>query len=129
MSNFKCEKCGAATDNDQSFVLTPICSTEPIHIEVHRCDECDKRWHQELDWECEGETINESKLICPYCDHEYDDSEAYYFDEGDTPEVECEMCGRKFDLTVETRRVFSTKRSLSEMPENYGYEDGEGEEV
>lgn len=123
MSKYICTKCGAPTDNDQSFEVKPLCAMAPRRIEVHRCDKCDKRFHQELDWESEGETIYEKKLICPYCGYEYDDYDAYGFLEGSTPEVECEECGRKFDLEVETRRVFSTKRSLCEMPENYGEEE------
>jgi DNA-directed RNA polymerase subunit RPC12/RpoP len=123
MSKYKCTKCGAPTDNDQSFEVIPIGGKEPHRVEVHRCDKCDKRFHQELDWESEGETINENELTCPYCGYEYDTYDAYGFREGDTDEVECEACGRKFDLVVETRRVFSTKRSLCEMPDDYGEED------
>ena len=125
MSKYICQKCGAPTDNDQSFEITPLYAREPHRIEVHRCDKCDKRFHQELTWETMGETTREYKLICPYCQYEYDDYDAYCFQEGDTPEVECEMCGRKFDLVVETRRVFSTKRSQCEMPEDW---DGEEED-
>lgn len=127
MSKFVCMKCGLPTDNDQSFEITPLCSQAPCRIEVHRCDKCDKRFHQELDWETKGETTREYKLICPYCQYEYDDYDAYGFQEGDTPEVECEACGRKFDLEVDTRRVFSTKRSLREMPEDWDEEDEEDE--
>lgn len=124
MSMFKCSKCGAPTDNDQSF-------TVPAHItggaiaryEVHRCDKCDKRLDQELAWESKGETIREDNVICPYCEYEYDDYDGYQFDEGNTEEVECLACGRKFNVEVEVRRTYSTKRSLSEMPENYGEED------
>lgn len=126
MMKYICQKCGEPTDNDQSIdVKSMFGGFEPYHLDVHRCDKCDKRFHQELDWESEGETINKDKLICPYCECEYDDYDTYSFDEGDTSEVECDFCGKKFDLKVETRRVFSTKRSLCEMPENYGEEDEE----
>lgn len=127
MSKYKC-RCGAPTDNDQSFTV-PSCITggEPSRYEVHRCDKCDKRFHQELDWESEGETIQEKEIICPYCEHKYDDYDAYAFDEGDHPEVECEICGRKFDLEIREVRTYSTKRSLCEMPENYGEEGGDEE--
>lgn len=128
MSKFICMKCGSPTDNDQSFTLPAhITGGAPSRYEVHRCDKCDKRFHQELDWETKGETTREYKLICPYCQYEYDDYDAYGFREGDTPEVECEACGRKFDLEVDTRRVFSTKRSLCEMPEDWDEEDEEDE--
>lgn len=90
-----CRNCGEPTDNDQSFDVQ--LGMETYHCDVHRCDQCDKRFH----------------------------NDTYSFDEGDTTEVECDFCGKKFDLRVETRRVFSTKRSLCEMPENYGEEDEE----
>lgn len=118
MSLYKCTTCGAPTDNDQSFKLS-----SGDTLEVHRCDECDKRFHQELDWESEGETFQEDTIICPYCGHEYDNYDAYDFDEGDTSEVECEICGRKFDLEVKVSRTYSTKRSLCEMPDDFGEED------
>ena len=124
MSKFVCMKCGSPTDNDQSFTVPDyIMGGEPKTYEVHRCDKCDKRFHQELAWETKGETTREYKLICPYCQYEYDDYDAYGFQEGDTPEVECEACGRKFDLEVDTRRVFSTKRSFCEMPEDWDKDD------
>ena len=116
MSKFKC-KCGASTDNDQSFSLP-----DGSLFEVHRCDECDKRFKQEIDWESEGETFREDKVTCPYCGYEYEDYDGYQFDEGKTEEVECLECLRKFDVEVEVRRMYSTKRSLCEMPENYGEE-------
>lgn len=120
MSKYKCQECGAPTDNDQSFTVPAnITGGEPCRYEVHRCDKCDDRFHRELDWESEGETIREKNVICPYCGYEYDDYDGYTFDEGKTEEVECPACSRKFDLEVEVRRTYSTKRSLCEMPEDY----------
>lgn len=126
MSKFKCDYCGAPTDNDQSFTVHAyITGGEPKLYEVHRCDKCDKRFDQEIAWESEGETIQESNVICPYCGYQYDDYDGYQFDEGKTEKVECPECSRKFDVEVEVRRTYSTKRSLCEMPENYGEEDEE----
>ena len=122
MSLYKCDKCGEPTDNDQSFTLTTV-HGPGRRYEVHRCDRCDKRFQLEIDWESEGETIREDTLICPYCGHEYDTYDAYDFEEGRTPEVECEICGKKFDLEIETMRLYSTKRSACEMPDDYGEED------
>ncbi len=126
MSKFVCMKCGSPTDNDQSFTLPAhITGGAPSRYEVHRCDKCDKRFHQELDWESKGETIRENKVICPYCGYEYDDYCGYQFDEGTIEEEECPECSRKFDIEIEVRRTYSTKRSLCEMPEDW---DEEGEE-
>ncbi len=124
MSKFTC-RCGEPTDNDQSFSFVNTITKELVRVEVHRCDKCDKRLDQELGWESEGETFREDKVICPYCGYEYEDYDGYEFNEGKTEEVECPECGRKFDIEVEIRRTYSTKRSLSEMPENYGAEDEE----
>lgn len=120
MSKYKCDKCGAPTDNDQSFGST---ISPGYFYEVHRCDACDKRWRQELDWEAEGETYNSDELVCPHCQASYDDYDAWEFDEGDTEEIECMFCGKKFDLKIETKRQYSTKRSLCEMPDDYGEEE------
>ena len=123
MSLYKCTRCGEPTDNDQSFALST-----GYFLEVHRCDKCDKRLHQQIEWENKGETFREDEIICPYCGYTYESYDAYGFDEGTTPEVECDGCGHKFDLEVEERRTYSTKRSLCEMPDDYGEEvmdDGE----
>ena len=119
-----CRICGEPTDNDQSFDVSV--NLQVYHHEVHRCDKCEKKLSQQMDWEIEGETIGEDEIICPYCNFAYEDYDAYSFDEGNTDEVECPECGRKFDLNVEVKRTYSTKRSLCEMPENYG-EEGEEE--
>ena len=123
MSMYTCRCCGSPTDNDQSFDIPARYGCRGGRIEVHRCDKCDKRFHQELEWESEGETIRENNVICPYCEYEYSDYDGYQFDEGKTEEVECPECGGKFDVEVEVIRTYSTKRSLSEMPDNYGEGD------
>lgn len=119
MSKYKCDECGAPTDNDQTFRVGDFI------IERHRCDKCDKQFHREIDWRSEGETTMVDKLTCPYCCYEFDDINALEFDEGTTEEVVCPSCSRRFDVEVEVQRVYSTKRSLCEMPENYGEEDEE----
>lgn len=117
---FKCDECGAPTDNDQSWDLETLYTEgKPRRIEVHRCDKCEERFHRKIDWQSEGEAWNECTIICPYCGYEYEEYDAYAFEDGTHEEVECDGCGRKFDLEVETRREFSTKRSLCEMPDDY----------
>lgn len=126
MSKYICEICGAHTDNDQSFTVPSyIMGEEPKTYEVHRCDKCDKELDRQIAWESEGETIEEDNVICPYCGYRYDDYDGYEFDEGKTEEVECPECGKKFDVEVEVKRTYSTKRSLCEMPEDW---DGEEDE-
>lgn len=126
MSLYTCDCCGTPTDNDQSVDIRDSRNNEKVyHIEAHRCDVCDKRISREVAWESKGETWREDELVCPFCNTSYEDYEAYGFDEGTTHEVECLFCGRKFELEVETRRLYSTKRSLCEMPEDFDEEEAE----
>lgn len=127
MSKYKCDRCGAPTDNDQSFTSRAFPGLPSKRYEVHRCDACDKRLDQELEWEAEGETLREDELVCPYCGASYEAEDAWRFEEGKTEEVECMFCGKKFDLEVEESRTYSTKRSLCEMPDDYGEEEEEDE--
>lgn len=116
---YKCSRCGCDTPNskdvyiDQRYIFTS-----------HRCDGCEKRYDLEFDFQSQGETINETDLICPWCGYEYETYYAYGFDDGDTEEVVCSDCGKHFDLKIETRRRYSTRRSLCDMPDDYtGEED------
>jgi DNA-directed RNA polymerase subunit RPC12/RpoP len=88
-------------------------------FEVHRCDKCQKRFDQEFEWECLGETVQEDTIICPYCGHEYDSFDLFDFEGGKHSEIECEICGKHFDLEVREIRSYSTKRSLCDMPEDF----------
>ena len=108
-----CCKCGKPTDNIE------VVNMANASFSYSKCDECKERWSREYDWKSENETSNEKQLICPYCDHEYDDYDTYGFDEGETEEIECEVCGRKFDLIVEYVRLYSTSRSICEMPDDF----------
>lgn len=109
---YKCDTCGRDTENSKDF-FSHI--DGKVLFTNHRCDDCEKRIEAEIDFQMQGETIRETELLCPWCGHEYGMYDAYGFDEGETEKIECELCGRKFDLEIETRRLFSTKRSLCEM--------------
>lgn len=115
---FKCDLCGCDTTNDQSHTLR-----DGYRLEVHRCDACDHRLDLEIEWECMDETVCENRIICPYCGYEYSDYDGYYYDEGLHQEVECECCGKHFELEVEVRRTYSTKRSVCDMPDDWDGED------
>jgi len=112
-----CCECGKPTDNIEEVNMATN------SFSYSKCDECKERWSREYDWQNENETSDERQLICPHCGHEYDDYDAYGFDEGKTEEIICELCGKKFDLEVECVRRFSTKRSVCEMPDDYGIEE------
>lgn len=115
---FECCDCGKPTTNSydvKGFGSIPL-------FTVHRCDACGERLKLESDFQSEGETIEIDTLVCPWCGYEYDAYESCQYG-GDEDEVECESCGRKFDLEVHTTVRYSTKRSLCEMPEDYGKEE------
>lgn len=101
---FKCGHCGKPTDNIKKYE----------GIIIHICDECQEQISKEIEWQLENEHWREKTIICPYCDYEYESYDAYAYEENET-EIECELCGRKFDLEVEEIRYFSTKRSCCEM--------------
>lgn len=107
-----CNKCGKPTDN--------VHAIEGTEHTYSLCDDCIDRLNREYDYQSEGEQINERHLACPHCGHEYEDYDAYGFDEGNTEEVKCDACGKKFDLEIECIRRYSAKRSICEMPEDYG---------
>lgn len=119
---FRCGSCGKPTNNDRIFTLP---SGTEYHL--HTCDKCAKRIHLEVEWESIGEHYREDEIICPYCECSYDDYDAWKFDEGKSPEVECEFCGKKFDLEVVVRRKYTTKRSICEMPDDFDPEKYEEE--
>ena len=115
---YVCSRCHGETPN-----RSEIRNSDGILIYVtHYCDACSKRLDLEYDFQSENETIQETELICPWCGSSYEDYYAYGFD-CDEDEVECMFCGKHFDLEIETRRRYSTKRSLCDMPEDYGKEE------
>ena len=118
MRMYKCCECGKPTENIKRLTLPS--GTE---FSFSRCDECKDRLDREYDYQAETETIKETELICPHCQASYDWYDAYEFEEGTTEEVECMFCGKKFDLEVEHIYRFSTKRSICEMPSDYGKEE------
>lgn len=117
---YVCDYCGKPTDD--------VHTIGGIEKEFHTCKACADKWSREYDYQSEGETTRERSIVCPHCGHEYEDYDAYGFDEGDTEGVECECCGKKIDLEVEHFRQYSTKRSLSEMPPDYGVDAGEDDD-
>lgn len=114
---YLCDICGNPTDDAHTI--------GGIAKVFHTCKACQDRMDREYDYQSEGETYNERVLVCPRCQHEYEDYDAYQFEEGTTEEVVCEFCGKKFDLEIERIRRYSTKRSLSEMPADYGLDEKE----
>lgn len=119
---FECCDCGKPTDNSRDVNGL---DGNPLFT-VHRCDACQDLLDREYDFQCEGETILKRDMICPWCGHVYVPERSWqYIDVGSEEEVECECCGKKFDVEVENHPRFSTKRSLCEMPEDYGKEERE----
>lgn len=103
-----CSSCGKPTNNIK-FVGK---------FELHRCDDCEKQLHRKIEWELENEHYHEDTIICPYCDYKYEQCDSYDYDEGEDTIV-CQSCKKKFDLSVEIIRYFSTTRNIDEMPEDW----------
>jgi len=53
---------------------------------------------------------HEDNIICPHCDSTYS-SEPYEYYDSDGEELECDDCGKKFILGVNTSITFSTNKS------------------
>ena len=100
--------CGTPTDNEKMIG----------NLIVHTCDKCLERISKEVDWGSENEHWHERTIVCPYCDYEYEEYDAYSYEDSED-EIECPECGKRFDLEVESIRYFSTKRSVCDMPEDY----------
>ena len=105
---FICGHCGKPTKNTK-FIYDYV---------FHTCDECQRKMDIEYDWQSENEHCGENTIICPYCDYEYEGYDACQYEDNES-EIECPLCGKKFDLEVRTITEYSTKRSLCEMPEDY----------
>ena len=69
-------------------------------------------------WECS------SKIICPYCDKEYEPTydETYIggkgvdcYEKGDQGEFTCDECGKKFTLSAEMVWEYTTETIDGEM--------------
>lgn len=58
-----------------------------------------------LDW---LDTYRKKDIICPHCDHEFQDS--WEFIETDLDKINCESCGAAFYLQVETEVKYTTSK-------------------
>jgi DNA-directed RNA polymerase subunit RPC12/RpoP len=83
-------------------------SESPQSIFV-KCDDCRREW----EWVNNSGHLLEDEINCPYCNHEYIDSWDYSENEEC---LDCEECGRKFDIEVITEIKYTTRRSVCEMP-------------
>lgn len=106
---YTCHLCGAPTNNAEQIGA----------VYVHFCDDCNEQIHREVAWEAQGRTYGERDVICPYCRYRLGRTDMALLEDGDTPEWECECCHQKFDIEVAMVRVYSTKRSICEMPADW----------
>lgn len=119
-ATYSCGLCGCETVNRMEHRSR----TGDLMFVTHTCDRCQKRISLEYDFQSEGETVLETDLICPWCQAVYSSYDAWAFPD-DEEGVECQFCGKHFDLEIEHRRRYSTRRSLCDMPQDYeGDADG-----
>ena len=50
--------------------------------------------------EYEGVNTIESEVTCPYCKHQFSDSWEHHWEDGEGDTVECDKCGKKFDVVM-----------------------------
>lgn len=55
----------------------------------------------------EGEACSERAVICPYCGHAIIDTCDYH----EAMEIECDECGKEYELDIEWSPTFSTRKS------------------
>lgn len=111
-----CTVCGAPARERTVSRYTGYDTTE--------CPACRRKSEAERRWR--NEQFMEDDVICPWCGHkdcwsmEYDDEET---------EIECERCGRTFEVEIEVRRTYTTWRPEGDMPAGFEYmDDGERKE-
>lgn len=54
------------------------------------------------------DTDHTDEIVCPYCGYEFSESYEYHGDDGQ--EVQCHHCDKHFELSVDHRVTFSTRR-------------------
>lgn len=104
-----CHLCGKPTNN------TSVIGT----IAVHFCDACNAQIAREVAWQSLGRTYGEHSVICPFCRHELDRRDTALLEDGETQGWECECCHRLFDIATRMVRLYSTARSVTEMPKDW----------
>lgn len=107
-----CDYCGKPTDNDQSFNL------DGTIYESHRCDKCNNRLDDLIDWQ--NEQWRENTTTCPWCGYEFEDYENEH-EEGEI-EVKCPVCEKHFEVEAECSWLFTSRK-----PERLFEEEGEQE--
>lgn len=105
---YKCCDCGKPTGNKRVISMT-----RGNDLIIHRCDECQDKLSAEIEWQ--NEQWQEDNIICPWCNDcfsEYEEmlqvTDSPYEDFVGT--VKCPSCGKEFDLEIETKCTYTTKK-------------------
>lgn len=110
---YLCDFCGHPTDDAHTI--------GGIAKVFHTCKACQDRMDREYDYQSEGETYNERVLVCPHCQHEYEDYDAYQFEEGTTEEVVCEFCGKNSTWKLSTSGATAQSGACPKCPLTMGW--------
>lgn len=105
---YKCQDCGNPTTN-KHIIAMKSCND----IIIHRCNKCQEKFQAEIEWE--NEQWKEDNIICPWCEDTFSDYEDMtqvtdnpYEDFEGT--VICPSCGKKFELEIETKCNYTTRK-------------------
>ena len=110
---YTCDKCGNPTDN--KYVYKDHFDKEIIKRYgwgdkmSHTCDECEQKAEDYEEWK--NEQYKEDRIICPWCGYKNEDSWEYVESEDG---VECDRCGKLFNLEVDHEITYTTRKSDSE---------------
>ena len=105
---FSCDDCGNPTNNQRIIKMS-----YGNDLIIHRCGDCQDKLDAEVDWQ--NEQFKESNIICPWCEDTFSDYEdmskitdsPYEDFEGN---VKCPTCGKEFELEIETRCNYTTRK-------------------
>lgn len=113
---YKCRDCGKPTGNKHIIAMT--CGNDII---IHRCNECQDKLSAEIEWQ--NEQWQEDDIICPWCGDLFSDYEdksqitdSPYEDFEGT--VKCPSCDKEFELEIETKCSYTTRKPS----EQFNYE-------
>lgn len=107
MTEYKKHKCLVCDKEHYEEYSRYFCSAE-----------CEKRWDEKFIWDYEHTHNSNDGAICPFCGHEHTAGGDYpeLYDES-LCEMECDNCGRKFEIESISIWSWETKPCDDDYPE------------
>jgi DNA-directed RNA polymerase subunit RPC12/RpoP len=95
--------------------ICPTCGKERYMSEREtECIDCCKKknydfYVREIDDGDEDEIQSDDEIVCPYCGSFFPDYDGTY-SESNCDEIECDECGKTFEVTADITITYTTKR-------------------